>query len=203
METQKTIRTRRTVHEYTDEEVEQKELDEIFETVRRSPSSYNLQPWEFVVVRDEKGKEELKDCAYGQEHVTDADTVVVVFGNRDRGAHAEEVFYDQSEKGYRDDESAEELIERFDEEPYEGNEQWVIQSSMIAATTLIYVAWGYGIASCPMGGWDGDALTDTLDVPEEWYPVVMVTLGYPEKESDEWQRGRKWRRPTEDFVHKR
>jgi len=119
METQEVVETRRTVHEYTDEEIDEEELDEIFESVRWSPSSYNLQPWEFVVARDDETKERLKECAYGQEHVTDADTVVVVFGNRDRGAHAEEVFYDQAEKGYRDEESAENLVERFDEEPYD------------------------------------------------------------------------------------
>ena len=200
MDTDENIETRRTVHGYTDEELTRDEIRDIFETVRWSPSSYNLQPWEFVVVDDEEGQEALREDAYGQEHVTDAAAVVVVFGNLDRGAHAERVFRDQAEKGYTPEGRAEDLIERFEDEPPEGNEEWVVQSSMIAATTLMYAAWNRGIASCPMGGWDGEALCETLEVPDTWHPVLMMTLGYPDEESDEWKRERKTRRSPDDFV---
>jgi nitroreductase len=200
MDTDENIETRRTVHGYTDEELTRDEIRDIFETVRWSPSSYNLQPWEFVVVDDEEGQEALREDAYGQEHVTDAAAVVVVFGNLDRGAHAERVFRDQAEKGYTPEGRADDLIERFEDEPPEGNEEWVVQSSMIAATTLMYAAWNRGIASCPMGGWDGDALCETLDVLDTWHPVLMMTLGYPDEESDEWKRERKTRRSPDDFV---
>jgi nitroreductase len=200
METQEVVRTRRSVHDYADEEVSRDEILSIFEDVRWSPSSYNLQPWEFVVVDDDEGQEKLKEDAYGQEHVTDAAAVVVVFGNLDRGAHAEAVFRDQSEKGYTPEGRAEDLTEQMEDEPAEGNEQWAVQSSTIAATTFIYAAWDRGLATCPMGGWDGDAVCDTLDVPETWYPVLMMTLGYPDTEGNEWSRERKWRRSPEEFV---
>lgn len=200
METDENIETRRSVHSYTDEQLTRDEVREIFEEVRWSPSSYNLQPWEFVVVDEGEGQEALREDAYGQEHVTDAAAVVVVLGNLDRGTHAERVFGDQAEKGYRSEESARKLVERMRNESHEGNEEWVVQSCTIAATTLMYAAWDRGIASCPMGGWDADALVETLDVPENWHPVLMITLGYPDRKSEGWERDRKWRRSTEDFV---
>jgi len=199
MDTREVIRTRRSVHEYADEELSRDEILGIFEDVRWSPSSYNLQPWEFVVVDDE-GQEELREAAYGQEHVTDAAAVVVVFGNLDRGAHADRVFGDQAEKGYRSEEDAQDLAERMESESPEGNEEWAVQSATIAATTLMYAAWDRGVASCPMGGWDADAVCEILDAPENWYPVLMLTLGYPDEESDEWSRRRKMRRSPEEFV---
>ncbi len=201
METEEAIRSRRSVHEYTSEEVDDDTLKSIFELVRWSPSSYNLQPWEFLVVRDEEGKETLKDCAYGQEHVTDAGAVVVVFGDRDRGAHAEEVFRNEAEKGYRDPDTVDDMIQKFQDEGWQGNDEWAMQSSMIAATTLMYAAWSEGVASCPMGGWDGDAIREEFDVPESWKPVLMVTLGYVDRDGDEWNRERKYRRSTDEFVH--
>lgn len=200
METGEAIRTRRSVHEYADEELTRDEILSIFEDVRWSPSSYNLQPWEFVVVDDEEGQAELREAAYGQEHVTDAAAVAVAFGNLDRGAHAERVFRDQAEKGYRAEDRAEELIEEMQDEPFKQNERWVIQSCTIAATTLMYAAWDRGVASCPMGGWDADSVCETLDVPETWHPVLMLTLGYPDEESDEWERERKMRRSPDEFV---
>jgi len=193
-------RTRRSVHEYTDQDVSRDQLREVFEDVRWSPSSYNLQPWEFVVVDDDEGQEALRDAAYGQEHVTDAAAVVVVFGNLDRGAYADRVFRDQARKGYTPEGRADDLTERMEDEPTDGNEEWAVGSSTIAATTFMYAAWDRGIATCPMGGWDADDVCDAVGAPETWYPVLMMTVGYPDKESEEWNRERKMRRSTDDIV---
>jgi nitroreductase len=200
MDTKEAVETRRSVHEYTDDDIPRDEIRELFETVRWSPSSYNLQPWEFVVVDDDEGQEALREDAYGQEHVTDAAAVVVVFGNLNRGAYAERVFRDQARKGYTPEGRADDLIERMEDEKHKGNEEWAVASSMIAATSLMYAAWDRGIATCPMGGWDGEAVRETLDAPETWYPVLMVTLGYPDKDSDEWNRERKMRRSADEIL---
>ncbi|MFP4175216.1 MAG: nitroreductase family protein [Halobacteriales archaeon] len=200
METTEAIETRCSVHDYTDEEVTRDEIRDIIDDARWSPSSYNLQPWEFVVVDDDEGQEALRDAAYGQEHVTDASAVVVVFGNLDRGAYAEEVFRDQAEKGYTSEERADELVEQMEDEPPDGNEEWAVGSSTIAATTFMHAAWDRGIATCPMGGWDGEAVSEAVDAPETWYPVLMMTVGYPDKESEEWNRERKMRRSTDDIL---
>ena len=66
METSEAIETRRSVHSYADEDVKRDEIRGVLEEARWSPSSYNLQPWEFVVVDDDEGQEELHDAAYGQ-----------------------------------------------------------------------------------------------------------------------------------------
>ncbi|MFW5929649.1 MAG: nitroreductase family protein, partial [Halobacteriota archaeon] len=67
--------------------------------------------------------------------------------------------------------------------------------------TLLYAAWNEGVASCPMGGWDADAVREEFDVPETWKPLLMVTLGYVDREGDEWNLPRKYRRDPADFVH--
>lgn len=189
------------MHDYDGGSISDQDLEEIFRDVRWSPSSYNLQPWEFLVCRDQANQERLRDCAYDQQHVTDAAAAVVVFGDTDRSRHAEAVFRDQAEKGYRDPESAEELIEQMTGETPDGNEEWVVQSCMIAATTFMYAAWDRGYATCPMGGWDGDAILEAFDVPGTWYPVLMLTVGRPDRDGVEWQRERKHRRQADDFVH--
>ena len=162
METSEAIETRRSVHSYADEDVKRDEIRGILEEARWSPSSYNLQPWEFVVVDDDEGQEELRDAAYGQEHVTEAAAVVVVFGNLDRGAYAEEVFRDQAHKGYTPEGRTDELIEQMEDETNDGNEEWAVQSSTIAATAFMYAAWDRGIATCPMGGWEGEAVSEAV-----------------------------------------
>ncbi len=52
METWDAIRARRNVREYADRAIVPEDLDRILEAGRRSPSSMNQQPWDFVVVMD-------------------------------------------------------------------------------------------------------------------------------------------------------
>ena len=52
MEFNDVVRTRRSVREYSDDSVDRETLDNIFEAATLSPSGYNLQPWEFLVLRD-------------------------------------------------------------------------------------------------------------------------------------------------------
>jgi nitroreductase len=60
METWDAIRARRNVRAYTDEPIDPAKLDRILEAARRTPSSRNWQPWDFVVVT---GREQLRELA--------------------------------------------------------------------------------------------------------------------------------------------
>jgi nitroreductase len=200
-----TAATRRSVHEYSDDPVDQSTLDAIFRTATLAPSGYNLQPWEFLALRDEETKTALKEVAYGQEHVVDADTTVVILGNTDPMAHAEAVFDDWLAKEYIPNEDVRsaliENVEAMAEMPEPERRIWTTRSSSLAAMTLMYAAWEHGVASCPMEGFDGDALAEAFDIPDGYEPVMLVTLGYPVDEAADIENERKARRPIEEIVH--
>jgi nitroreductase len=69
METWDAIRARRNVRAYTDEPIEPAELDRILEAARRTPSSRNWQPWDFVVVTEREHLRELATVWQGAGHV--------------------------------------------------------------------------------------------------------------------------------------
>jgi nitroreductase len=204
MEFDEVIRTRRSVHQYSDADIGDETLYDIFEDVRHAPSSFNLQPWEFLVVRGDD-LERLQSVAYGQEHVTDAAAAVVILGTLDPSDHAERVTSDLLEKGYLPDEEAAEArldtVDDLADADSETRRVWTTQSSTLAAMTLMHAAWGRGIASCPMGGFDADALREEFDVSDDYEAVMLVTLGYPEDEAPDIERPRKFRRPTDEFLH--
>ncbi|WP_435068849.1 nitroreductase family protein [Haloplanus sp. C73] len=204
MEFDDVIQTRRSVHQYSDADIDDETLYDIFEDVRYSPSSFNLQPWEFLVVRGDD-LEDLQSVAYGQEHVTDAAAAVVVLGTLDPSDHAERVTSDLLEKGYLPSEEAAEArldtVDGLADADSETRRLWTAQSSSLAAMTLMHAAWDRGIASCPMGGFDADALHETFDVPDDYEAVMLVTLGYPEDEAADLERPRKFRRSADEIVH--
>ena len=205
MEFEEVVETRRTVRQYADEEIDDETLRAVFQDARWAPSGYNLQPWEFLVCRSEETKARLREVANDQPQVTDASAAVVVFGNTDPAAHAERVFTDMLEKGYLPDaETRDAMVERVEdlrERSEAENRLWATRSTTLAAMALMHAAWDRGIASCPMEGFDTDALDEEFDVPDEYEPVMVVTLGYPAEDAEAAAHPRKFRRPVDEIVH--
>ena len=55
----KEILDRYSVRSYSSDEIPENDLNEILESARLAPSACNIQPWKFVVVKDQKIKDEL------------------------------------------------------------------------------------------------------------------------------------------------
>jgi nitroreductase len=205
MEFDEVIETRRSVHQYTDEEIDDDTLEAIFEQVRYAPSSFNLQPWEFLVVRDDDNLDRLQEVANGQETVSDAAATVVVLGNMDPSAHADRVFDDWLDKEYIPSEEVRGnllgVVENMAEMPTEERRIWTTRSTSLATMSLMHAAWDNGVASCPMEGFDADALVEEFDVDEGYEPVMLVTLGYAPEDAADQEKARKFRRPVDEIVH--
>jgi nitroreductase len=79
METWDAIRARRNVRQYQDRPIPPEHLDQILEAGRRTPSSTNWQPWDFVVVTDRDRLTQLARVFSGARHVAgSAATVALV-----------------------------------------------------------------------------------------------------------------------------
>jgi nitroreductase len=199
------VTTRRSVHDYSDEPVDEKTLEAVFERVRFSPSSYNLQPREFLVLQDDENRGRLQEVAYGQEHVTDAPVAIAVLGNTNPAAHGEAVTEDLLRKGYLPNEEAKagllETIKGMNDRSDEENRIWTQRSTSLAAMTLMHAASAEGLSTCPMGGFDGDALIQEFDIEDGYESVMLLTLGYAADEAADTENPRKFRRAVDEIVH--
>src|SRR3954463_12777371 len=61
--------------------IDEKDLHWILRAGLEGPSSYNMQPWRFVVVRDPEQRKRLRAAAMSQEQVEQAPVVVVACGD--------------------------------------------------------------------------------------------------------------------------
>jgi nitroreductase len=61
----KVIQDRRSIREFTDEPVSDKDLDMILEAARQAPSGENAQPWRFIIVKDETMRKQMGAIAGG------------------------------------------------------------------------------------------------------------------------------------------
>lgn len=56
------LRNRRSIRKYTNQPVEKEKNEILKEAVLRSPSSKNINPWEFIFVTEPETLQKLKDC---------------------------------------------------------------------------------------------------------------------------------------------
>jgi nitroreductase len=74
------IRARRDVRQFADRQISDQDLDRILEAGRRSPSSQNWQPWDFVVVTDRAHLGELSRVWRGAGHVAGSAATIALIG---------------------------------------------------------------------------------------------------------------------------
>jgi nitroreductase len=170
------IRTRRAVKSFDPGHVmTEDEIETLLSHAVLAPTSFNLQNWRFVVVRDPGIRKELREAAWGQAQVTDASLLVVLCG--DLAAHAK-----QPARYWRDAPPAVQaalvpMIEPF----YAGNERLardeVMRSTGLAGQTLMLAAKAMGYDSCPMVGFDPVRFAAILRLPADHAVSFMIAIG--------------------------
>ena len=80
MQTWEAVTSRRNVRSFADRPIPEADLDRILEAGRRSPSSQNWQPWDFVLVTDRALLTELAKVWRGAGHVAHSAATIVVVG---------------------------------------------------------------------------------------------------------------------------
>lgn len=80
-----TLRNRRSIRKYTKKKIEAGKIGILKEALLRSPSSKNINPWEFVFVNDEKTIEKLHACKpHGVTPLKTAPLAVVICADEEK-----------------------------------------------------------------------------------------------------------------------
>jgi nitroreductase len=81
------IKKRRSIRRYTSESVSDADVRKLLEAAMAAPSADNLQPWEFIVVRDEALRQKLSQTHPWSSMCADASVVFVVCVQSRRSNH--------------------------------------------------------------------------------------------------------------------
>lgn len=75
-------KTRKTTYEFSDKKVKQSDIKKILEAARWAPSCSNVQPWQFIVVKNkERISELMKTAFYGAFHTNPPIIIAIVLVN--------------------------------------------------------------------------------------------------------------------------
>ena len=171
---------RRATNHFAPDPVPEEFLDAILSLVAQAPSGYNLQPWRFVVVRNDENKKRLQKVAFNQPKVAEAPVVIICLGMKEEWKErADEVFREGQERGAGKTDSWEQARDSAlnfitSKVPMP---VWVTRHAMIAATYLMLVAEAYGFDTAPMEGFDPAGVKAEFGIPDEAEVVALVAIG--------------------------
>lgn len=174
------LERRATIHFNPAEEVPEEVLEAILKLGTQAPSGYNLQPWRFIVVRDEENRKRLQRVAFNQPKVAEAPVTIICLGMTEEWKEtAREVFKEGAERGAGNPDAWEQamngalgFLTSMQHMP-----SWVNRHTVFAVTTMMLVAEAYGFDTAPMEGFDAAGVKREFDIPEEAEVVCLLGIG--------------------------
>ncbi len=180
--------------------IPQNELEEMFSYARLAPSAYNLQHTNYLVVSDETIKEEIRKAAYGQYKIHSASAVIIVLGDKNAYLKAPEIYGGLKALGALSPEDYDAEIDMINN-AYIGNDAFqrdeAIRNASLSAMQFMLIAKDKGWDTCPMIGFDPEAIKTTMNLPDHMVPVMLITIGKDKKHKI---RPRGYRKPVNEFV---
>lgn len=195
MTTIETIESRRSVKHFDPAHVmPEADLAELIRLTKLAPSSFNMQNYRLVVIRDKERQKQVRAAAWDQAHVEDASVLFIMCADITSHLVDPAIYWSHAPKAVQDILGP--MIKPF----YEGKEQLIrdegIRSSALAGMTLMLAARAMGYDSCPMIGFDGEAVARIINLPADCIISFMIPVG--KQSQPAWDRGA--RLPDEQVV---
>lgn len=170
------IENRRAVKHYDPaHQMTEEEISRLIGLARLAPSSFNMQNYRFVLVRDPELRRQIRAVAWDQAQVTDASLLVIMCADLTAHANNPARYWTHAPQAVQD------ILVPALEGFYTGREQLTrdegIRSSALAGMTLMLAARGMGYESCPMVGFDADAVAKLIGLPAGHALSFMIAIG--------------------------
>ncbi|MGW8427975.1 nitroreductase family protein [Peribacillus simplex] len=173
---------RRSVRQYDAEYVmTEEEIREILDIAIQAPSSSNLQPWRFLVIQDKQTQQELLPIANNQQQVVDASAVIAVLADIEGYKNAERIYGELVNKGIMKNEIKEPYVASILHNYGNFSAEKALSVAMIdgglVSMQIMLAAKAKGYDTVPMGGFDEAKFVDAFNVPENFKPVMLISIG--------------------------
>lgn len=174
------IRSRRSIRRYTEQAVPREMVNRLLEAARWAPSAHNRQPWRMAVLETLAAKQAVaqamaarlradrladgdapelieQDAARSQQRITQAPVVLVLCL------------------------TLAEMDTYPDERRREAERLMAVQSVAMAAQNILLAAQAEDLGACWMCAplFCPEAVSAALNLPADWEPQALITLGYP------------------------
>ncbi len=198
--------TRRAINFFDpDKNLSEELLGQMIETAAKAPSSFNLQPWNLIVLRDKAAKEKLLPLAWDQPKIVEAPVTLIVLADKSGWQEGHPIV----EKNWQ------EMLTAGNMQP--AQRDWFLNAAKslynwnpdaslafaakntgFFAMSLMYAATDLGLASHPMDGFDHEGVRKAFNIPDNFWVPLLLAVGYPKPGLV--VQPAKWRKSKEEII---
>lgn len=176
MNTFDAIQQRRSVKHYdASHQMTDQEIKTLFELAILSPTSFNIQNWRFVVVKNPDLRQKIQEAAWNQSQITEASLTIILCADLKAWQKNPNRYWRNTSEEIRD--RLVPMIVQF----YEGKEQLqrdeAMRSCGMAGQTIMLTAKAMGYDSCPMIGFDPQKVSQFINLPADHVIGFIIVVG--------------------------
>mgnify|MGYP003345777533 CR=1 FL=1 len=184
--------------------VDQEKIDRILESIRLTPSSSGLQPYQVFVISNKDLQQKIMTSARNQSQVVDSSHLLVFVTWDKYTARKIDEVYDliHKERGYVRPELEkyrESLKKRLPFMPPQVQSSHTAKQAYIAAGVALVAAALEGVDATPIEGFEPQEVGNILGLKDSKV-VLLMPLGHRDSENDWLSKEKKVRQPTESLF---
>jgi len=165
--------------------ISDEDMQHILEVARKSPSSFGMEAWKFLVITNDELREKLKPFCWNQPQITTCSHLVVVLAGIETLKVESGVVRSQLMRRNLPQDKLDSFIELYashlsdvltdDDKIY----QWSARQTYVASANMMNAAANIGIDSCPIEGFEKEKVEKVLELDTSKFQVAMILpFGY-------------------------
>jgi len=159
----------------SDHQISDEDLYKIIDAAVLTPSSFNIQPWRFVAIRDRGLKEKIKRAAWDQQQIAVNSLLIAICADLEAWNKNPNRYWVDNGKEVAD--YMAELTRNFYKN-YEQLQRDEAQRSVgLSAMTIMYAATDLGYACNPIIGFEHDAVANIINLPKNHVIGMLIAIG--------------------------
>ena len=151
------------------------DIKKLMESTLQSPTSFNVQHWRFLIVKDKEQRQKIRAVAWDQAQVTEASLLIVVCADMQAWNKDTSRYWRNAPKEVQDF-LVPAIVEYYRDKPQPQRDE-TMRSTGIAAQTLMLSAKAMGYDSCPMVGFDFDKVGELINLPKDHVISMLISVG--------------------------
>jgi nitroreductase len=176
MNTLEAITARRAIKHFDpDHRLTEAEIRQLLEAAMQAPTAFNIQHWRFVTVTDPELRKQIRAVAWDQAQVTDASLLIILCADKDAWKKDAARYWKGAPQPVQD--ILVPAIGGYYQDREQVQRDECMRSTGLAGMTLMLAAKAMGYDSCPMDGFDFDAVAKLIRLPEDHLISFMIAIG--------------------------
>ena len=167
--------------------IKREEIIEMLNEANLAPSSCNLQPWRYIVVDTQEGKEKLGSANYNKIQNDTSAAMIIVLGDLNHYGKFDEIYGEAVEKGYMTEEVKDGFEKgmgpQLENLPTDKNREGVYFDCGLWTMQFANIAYAKGYDTNIIGGFVREKVAELFELEENLTPVMLIALGKKEKDA--------------------